>query len=82
MPGEIDCLWGQFAVHREHIRDGLRFTLPDCPNALAWTTTVAPDGTLIHCTINRSEQDSDFIASIEDFVADWPRGLCRLPRVT
>lgn len=75
--GEIYCLWGQFAVHRERIRDGLRFTLPGCPNALAWTITAAPEGTLIHCTINRSEHDPDFIESIEEFVADWAQGLQR-----
>jgi hypothetical protein len=76
--GEIYCLWGQFAVNRERIRDGLRFTLPGCPNALAWTITAATDGTLIHCTINRSEHDPEFIDSIEDFVADWSTGLNRL----
>ena len=31
--GEIYCVWGRFLVHREEIRDGLRFTLPGCPNA-------------------------------------------------
>jgi hypothetical protein len=76
--GEIYCLWGRFSVRRERIRDGLRFTLPGCPNALAWTITAAPEGTLIHCTINRSEHDPDFIESIEDFVADWVQGLGRL----
>ncbi|MEA3641025.1 MAG: hypothetical protein VBE63_13930 [Lamprobacter sp.] len=73
--GEIYCLWGQFRVRRERIRDGIRFTLPGCPNALAWTITAAPEGTLIHCTINRSEHDPDFIESIKDFVADWVEGL-------
>ena len=76
--GEIYCLWGQFAVNRERIRDGLRFTLPGCPNALAWTITAAPEGTLIHCTINRSEHAPDFVASIKEFVADWAQGLQRL----
>jgi hypothetical protein len=52
--GEIDCLWGQFAVRRELIRDGVRFTLPGCPNALAWTVTAASGGVLVHCTINRA----------------------------
>lgn len=76
--GEVYCVWGQFKVRREPIRNGLRFTLPGCPNALAWTITAEPQGTLIHCTINRSEHDPDFIASIEDFVADWTRGLQHL----
>jgi hypothetical protein len=37
--GEIYCVWGQFRVNREMIRDGVRFTLPGCPNALQWTVT-------------------------------------------
>jgi hypothetical protein len=73
--GEMDCLWGRFRVRREVIRDGLRFTLPYCPNALAWTITVGADGVGIHCTINRPEHDPDFVESIEEFVADWQAGL-------
>ena len=76
--GEIYCLWGQFKVNRECLRDGVRFTLPGCPNALAWTVTAAAAGTVIHCTINRSEHEPDFIESIEEFVADWSQGLQRL----
>jgi hypothetical protein len=86
--GEIYCLWGQFHVRRELIRGGLRFTLPDCPNALAWTLTMAakpdqPDvsraaGVQIHCTINRTEHEPDFVDSIETFVDDWRVGLERL----
>ncbi len=77
--GEIYCTWGQFIVHREPIRGGVRFSLPNCPNALAWTITTgfppAPDKIVVHCTINRGEHDPDFIASIEKFVDDWREGL-------
>ncbi|KAA6187906.1 hypothetical protein F2Q65_01355 [Thiohalocapsa marina] len=73
--GEVYCLWGQFLVRREVIRAGLRFTLPHCPNALAWTLTAEPDGVLIHCTINRATHEPDFIESIETFVQDWRQGL-------
>ncbi len=77
--GEIYCTWGQFIVHREPIRGGVRFSLPNCPNALAWTITTgfppAPDKIVIHCTINRREHDPDFIASIEKFVDDWREGF-------
>jgi hypothetical protein len=77
--GRIYCVWGEFAVHREAIRGGVRFSLPGCPNALAWTITTgmppAPDALVIHCTINRREHDPDFIETIESFVADWRRGL-------
>lgn len=77
--GEIFCTWGQFIVHRELIRGGVRFSLPKCPNAFAWTITTgfppAPDKIVIHCTINRREHDSDFISSIRKFVDDWREGL-------
>lgn len=79
--GDIWCLWGQFRVHREPIRGGVRFTLPRCPNALAWTVTAgtdAPAPMVVHCTINRTEHDPDFIESIELFVDDWRAGLERL----
>lgn len=73
--GEMYCLWGQFRVNRELLELGVRFTLPDCPNALAWTVTAEPEGTVIHCTINRQQHDPDFIETIETFVADWRAGL-------
>lgn len=77
--GEIYCVWGGFRVHREVIRDGIRFTLPGCPNALQWTlTSDVLDGRQcisVHCTINRTEHDADFVASLQQFVDDWKRGL-------
>lgn len=73
--GEMYCLWGQFDVNREVVKRGLRFTLPGCPNALAWTVTAEPRGTVIHCTINQHVDDPDFLESLETFVADWQSGL-------
>lgn len=77
--GEIYCVWGTFHAHREEMRHGVRFSLPDCPNALQWTVTTGhqpnPRHTVIHLTINRTEQDRDFIDSIKKFVADWKVGL-------
>ena len=77
--GRIYCLWGEFAVHRQEIRGGVRFSLPGCPNGVQWTITTgyppAPAHTVIHCTINRSGHDEDFVASLESFVADWRVGL-------
>jgi hypothetical protein len=61
----------------EPIRDGVRFTLPGRPNALAWTVTAKSEGVLVHCTISRTEHDPDFIESIETFVEDWQAGLDR-----
>jgi hypothetical protein len=75
--GRIYCVWGTFTVHREEIRDGVRFTLPGCPNALAWTITTAQGDITIHCTINRTEQDADFVATLHQFVEDWQTGLLR-----
>jgi hypothetical protein len=77
--GEIYCTWGLFFVRREPIRGGVRFTLPKCPNTLAWTVTTglppAPEKIVVHLTINRTEHDPEFIATIEQFMEDWRRGL-------
>ena len=37
--GRIYCVWGEFPVDRQTISGGVRFTLPSCPNACAWTIT-------------------------------------------
>lgn len=73
--GEMYCVWGQFRVNRELLKRGVRFTLPDCPNALAWTVTAEPQGTLIHATINQAQHDPDFLETIDTFVADWRTGM-------
>lgn len=77
--GEIYCVWGAFHARREEVRHGVRFSLPDCPNALQWTVTTGhlpePRHTVVHLTINRAEQDQDFIDSIRQFVDDWKAGL-------
>ncbi len=71
--GEIYCLWGEFEINREELNDGIRFSLPNCPNALAWTITCDEDRDeiLVHCTIAKKTHDADFVESIEQFVADW-----------
>lgn len=79
--GTIYCLWGEFEVERQPIRGGLRFSLPKCPNALAWTITdegESPAGITLHCTINRATHDPDFVASIDQFMDDWVRGLAAM----
>ena len=77
--GEIYCVWGTFSVHREDLSHGVRFSLPICPNALQWTVTTGhqpnPRHTVIHLSINRIEQDQDFVDSIQKFVDDWKAGL-------
>lgn len=78
--GEIYCVWGQFKVRRGELVDGVRFTLPHCPNALSWTITTDDEEELVvvHCTINKRSHDADFIDSLEEFVADWERGLRKI----
>jgi hypothetical protein len=77
--GEIYCVWGTFRVHREDLSHGVRFSFPICPNALQWTVTTGhqpnPQHTVIHLSINRIEQDQDFVDSLQQFVDDWKAGL-------
>ena len=75
--GEIYCLWGQFNIKREAIKYGVRFSLLNCPHALAWTITYNQKAQeiIIHCTIDKKEEDKDFIESIDEFVSDWEAGL-------
>ena len=74
---DIYCIWGSFDVRREEIRYGVRFTLLNCPHALAWTVTFdeASRNIIIHCTIDKRETDPDFIDSIHVFVSDWSSGI-------
>jgi DNA transposition AAA+ family ATPase len=75
--GDIYCLWGQFNVRRDEIKYGIRFSLLNCPHALAWTITLNEQShkIVIHCTIDKENEDRDFIDSIDDFMADWAKGL-------
>lgn len=75
--GEIYCLWGQFSVSRQRVKNGVRFALLDCPHALAWTITLQDQGRsiVVHCTIDKREEAQEFVESIEQFVADWADGL-------
>jgi len=79
--GKIYCLWGEFLVNREVINGGIRFTMPHCPNTMAWTITTghppAEERVVIHCTIARYDHEPDFLESIETWVDDWKRGLER-----
>lgn len=77
--GDIYCVWGSFNVRREEIRYGVRFSLLNCPHALAWTITFdeAAEHIVIHCTIDKTEQDEDFVDSIDIFVKEWAGGIAR-----
>jgi len=71
---KIGSLWGEFTLSRQEIKGGLRFSLLECPNALAWTITTgyepAPNSVIVHLTINRTEKDEDFLEEIKDFLDD------------
>ena len=77
--GVIYCSWGEFKISREEIRHGVRFSLLTCPHALAWTITLdnANNKIVIHCTIDKKDEDPDFIDSINEFVNDWADGLSK-----
>ncbi|MEJ2479390.1 MAG: hypothetical protein P8Y78_04275 [Acidihalobacter sp.] len=80
--GNLYCLWGAFEVSREELRGGVRFSLLNCPHALAWTITcdASAQRLLVHCTIDKTEVDPDFAESIQHFVDDWATGLERALR--
>lgn len=75
--GDIYCIWGAFKVRREEIRNGVRYALIDCPHALAWTNTFdeARQNLTIHCTIDKTHPDPEFVESIHAFVSDWSDGM-------
>ncbi len=81
---EIYCTWGSFTVRREEIKYGVRFSLLNCPHALAWTITYNEESEdiIIHCTIDKREQDPDFIDSIHEFVGDWSNGITNILQET
>jgi hypothetical protein len=72
-------LWGEFKISYDKINGGVRFTLLDCPNALAWTITTGypPESNkiVLHCTINRTQKQEEFITQIQEFLEEWEAGL-------
>jgi hypothetical protein len=71
--------WGLYHIRRDEVMGGVRFWVPDCPNALAFTVTTGfppePGKVVIHATINRTEHDPSFIAATEDLVDTLAAGL-------
>jgi hypothetical protein len=74
-------VWGEFDILRLPITGGVRFILTDCANALTWSLTTGhppePDAVTVHATINRPEQEPEFIETIETFVEEWRGALER-----
>lgn len=72
-------VWGEFTLRRDPIMGGIRFSMMDCPNALAWTITTgyppARDKVVIHLTINRERKQKEFVEEINSFLEDLGMGL-------
>ncbi len=81
--GSDQCLtggiWGEFTLRRDLIMGGVRFSMLDCPNALAWTITTgyppARDKMVLHLTINRTRKQAEFVEEIHLFLKDLKKGL-------
>ena len=74
--GEIYCLWGLFDIQRQCLKQCIRFSLLNCPHALAWTITYKDDDRLIlHCTIDDQVPEPEFVETIDEFLDDWVLGL-------
>ena len=76
---QMGSFWGEFTLRRDEIMGGLRFSMMDCPNAIAWTITAgyppARNKIVIHLTINRTEKPKEFIAEINELLDGWKTGL-------
>ena len=73
--GEISCVWGVFQIEAYPVKNGMRYALVSCPNALQWTITTRHDVTTLHCSINQAAPDPDFADSIRDFIENFHQGL-------
>lgn len=75
----IGGMWGDFTLRRDKIMGGVRFSMLDCPNALAWTITTgyppAREKVVIHLTINRERKQEEFVDEIKLFLEDLQEGL-------
>lgn len=75
----IGGMWGDFTLRRDEIMGGVRFSMLDCPNALAWTVTCgyppARESVVIHLTINRERKQEEFVEEIQQFMHDLEMGL-------
>lgn len=75
----IGGMWGEFTLRRDKIMGGVRFSMLDCPNALAWTVTTGfppeREKAVIHLTINRTRKQEEFVEEIFHFLDDLVKGL-------
>lgn len=73
--------WGRYHIRRDLVMGGVRFWVPDCPNALAWTVTTgyppSPDKVMLHATFNRPDHEPEFIEATKALLAAFKQGLER-----
>lgn len=76
--------WGRYHIRRDEVMGGLRFWVPDCPNALAWTVTTGypphPNKIVLHATINRTTHSDEFIHATKSLIATLKKGLEEAPQ--
>lgn len=76
---DVGTAWGEFSLQRDFINGGLRFSLLECPNALAFTITTGfpskPNKIIFHLTVNKLELNPVFIEEIEAFIEEWKVGI-------
>ncbi|KAG1707815.1 Formate dehydrogenase subunit alpha [Nymphon striatum] len=77
IPTEMNIVGDEFNINVEELKYGVRFSLPNCPNALAWSVTIDADSNdvVIYCSINKHEHDEYFIETIKQFMDDWQVGI-------
>ena len=77
----IGGMWGEFSLRRDEIMGGVRFSMLDCPNALAWTLTTGyppvREKVIIHLTINRERKPEEFVEELKLFLEDLDQGLTK-----
>ncbi len=75
--------WGRFHIKSDEVMGGIRFWVPDCPNALAWTVTTGyppyPERIVIHATINRTDHSREFIDATMALIKSLKNGLETAP---
>jgi len=75
----IGGMWGEFTLRRDEIMGGVRFSMLDCPNALAWTVTTGyppvREKVIIHLTLNRERKPEEFVEELNLFLEDLDQGL-------
>ena len=73
--GEINCIWGAFKIEVYPLKNGIRYALTGCPNALQWTVTTRHGETTLHGSINQTTPDPEFAETIESLLLHFYQGL-------